>query len=115
MSDEPKQLKAARRCGARARTRGGAPCRSPAVRGRPRCRMHGCAPGSGGRLGQKNGMFKTGKYSQAGKKGRKTLREMRRPGEAFVAVTLRRHGLGRKIPERVQRRTHVKKALAQGQ
>ncbi len=57
-------------------------------------------------------MFKTGKYSQAGKEVRKTLREMRRTGEALVAVTLRRHGLGRKIPERIRRRTHVKKALA---
>jgi len=33
------------RCGAR--TRSGKPCRSPAVRGRRRCRMHGGAPGSG--------------------------------------------------------------------
>ena len=29
------------RCGARARTRGGEPCRAPAVRGKARCRMHG--------------------------------------------------------------------------
>jgi hypothetical protein len=29
------------RCGARARTRGGLPCRQPAVRGKRRCRMHG--------------------------------------------------------------------------
>jgi len=33
------------RCGAKTR-RGGA-CRSPAVHGRQRCRMHGGAPGSG--------------------------------------------------------------------
>jgi hypothetical protein len=33
------------RCGARIRS-GGA-CRSPAVRGKTRCRMHGGAPGSG--------------------------------------------------------------------
>ena len=32
---------AAPRCGAR--TRGGAPCRGPAVRGKRRCRMHGGA------------------------------------------------------------------------
>ena len=33
------------RCGAR--TRSGGLCRSPAVRGKKRCRMHGGAPGSG--------------------------------------------------------------------
>lgn len=32
---------AAQRCGAR--TRGGAPCRGPAVRGKRRCRLHGGA------------------------------------------------------------------------
>ena len=33
------------RCGAK--TRSGGACRSPAVQGRKRCRMHGGAPGSG--------------------------------------------------------------------
>jgi uncharacterized protein YjcR len=33
------------RCGAK--TRSGAACRSPAVHGKQRCRMHGGAPGSG--------------------------------------------------------------------
>jgi len=33
------------RCGAK--TRSGGPCRSPAVSGKKRCRMHGGAPGSG--------------------------------------------------------------------
>ena len=32
---------AAPRCGARARTQEGRPCRAPAVRGKKRCRMHG--------------------------------------------------------------------------
>ena len=40
----PKCLTDAPRCGARTRT--GAPCRSPAVRGSGRCRMHG-GKGSG--------------------------------------------------------------------
>jgi hypothetical protein len=31
----------ARRCGARARTRGNQPCRAPALKGKRRCRMHG--------------------------------------------------------------------------
>jgi uncharacterized protein YjcR len=41
-----------RRCAAR--TRSGNPCRSPAVRGKNRCRMHGGAAGSGAPIGNKN-------------------------------------------------------------
>ena len=37
-----------------ARTRSGAPCRGPAVRGKARCRMHGGAPGSGAQPGNRN-------------------------------------------------------------
>jgi hypothetical protein len=40
------------RCGAKARS-GGA-CRSPAVHGRKRCRMHGGAPGSAAPRGNQN-------------------------------------------------------------
>ena len=40
------------RCGAKTRT-GGA-CRSPAVQGKVRCRMHGGAPGSGARKANQN-------------------------------------------------------------
>jgi hypothetical protein len=40
------------RCGAK--TRSGKPCRSPAVQGKKRCRMHGGAYGSGGPHGNKN-------------------------------------------------------------
>jgi hypothetical protein len=40
------------RCGAK--TRSGASCRSPAVRGKSRCRMHGGAPGSGAQGGNQN-------------------------------------------------------------
>jgi uncharacterized protein YjcR len=40
------------RCGAK--TRSGKPCRSPAVQGKKRCRMHGGAPGSGAPRGNKN-------------------------------------------------------------
>jgi hypothetical protein len=47
------------RCGAKTRTSG--TCRSPAVRGRKRCRMHGGAPGSGApeanRNARKHGLF----------------------------------------------------------
>jgi hypothetical protein len=55
-------LWASRRCGAK--TRSGAPCRAPALRGKRRCRMHGGAPGSGAPKGNHNarrrGLF-TGK------------------------------------------------------
>jgi hypothetical protein len=42
------------RCGAR--TRSGSPCRSPAVHGKRRCRMHGGAAGSGARIGNQNAL-----------------------------------------------------------
>ena len=49
-TDEPVQgrspMHLSPRCGAR--TRGGSPCRSPAVRGKRRCRMHGGAAGRAG-------------------------------------------------------------------
>jgi hypothetical protein len=40
------------RCGAKTRTSGS--CRSPAVRGKRRCRMHGGAPGSGAQKANQN-------------------------------------------------------------
>ena len=47
------------RCGAK--TRSGCACRAPAVHGKPRCRMHGGAPGSGApkanRNARKHGLF----------------------------------------------------------
>src|SRR5947208_8674569 len=47
------------RCGAK--THSGGACRSPAVHGKKRCRMHGGAPGSGApkanRNARKHGMF----------------------------------------------------------
>ena len=50
---------ASRRCGAK--TRSGGACRSPAVHGRKRCRMHGGAQGSGApranRNARKHGLF----------------------------------------------------------
>jgi len=48
------------RCGAR--TRSGNPCRSPVVRGKRRCRMHGGAAGSGAPVGNKNA-WRHGYYS----------------------------------------------------
>jgi hypothetical protein len=40
------------RCGAKIRS--GGSCRSPALRGKRRCRMHGGAPRSGGQKGNQN-------------------------------------------------------------
>ena len=42
------------RCGAK--TRSGSACRSPAVRGKKRCRMHGGAAGSGAPEGNQNAL-----------------------------------------------------------
>jgi hypothetical protein len=49
------------RCGAK--TRSGRPCKSPSVRGKKRCRMHGGAPGSGAPRGNKNAL-KHGRYTR---------------------------------------------------
>ena len=65
---QPDILASAPRCGAR--TRAGAPCRSPAVHGRARCRMHGGARGSGAPHGNRNA------WKHGGRSGR--LRDIAR-------------------------------------
>ena len=76
---EPESLRGARRCGAKTRT--GKPCRSPAVRGRPRCRMHGCGRGAGGPPGERNGNYRDGLHTKEaraeGASVRKLMREAR--------------------------------------
>ena len=55
MSDHARNtgpMLASPRCGAK--TRSGGACRSPAVRGKKRCRMHGGAAGSGAPRGNQN-------------------------------------------------------------
>ncbi len=65
---------AAPRCGAR--TRSGRPCRSPAVRGQRRCRMHG-GTNPGAPRGNRNA-YRHGFYSEALAEARRELRrEMR--------------------------------------
>ena len=54
-------FQSAKPCGAK--TRNGTPCKSPAVHGKNRCRMHGGAAGSGAPLGNKNA-FKHGFYTR---------------------------------------------------
>lgn len=58
MTDLPFHLSS--RCGAM--TRGGTPCRAPAVKGKKRCRMHGGATGSGLPKGNQNAL-KYGLYT----------------------------------------------------
>jgi hypothetical protein len=59
------------RCGAK--TRSGKPCRSPAVHGKRRCRMHGGATGSGAPRGNKNAQ-KHGLYTREAIAQRRQLR-----------------------------------------
>jgi hypothetical protein len=72
--NEPECLLAAPRCGAR--TRSGAPCRAPAVRGRRRCRMHGGAKGSGAPKGERNGNYKHGHFTQEAVELRRQIRAL---------------------------------------
>jgi uncharacterized protein YjcR len=61
------------RCGAK--TRSGRPCRSPAVSGKKRCRMHGGAPGSGAPHGNQNAL-KHGFYTREAIAERRQLRAL---------------------------------------
>ena len=70
------------RCGAR--TRAGAPCRSPAVSGKRRCRMHGGAPGSGAPPGNKNAL-KHGRYTRTAKAERRRAQELLRQARKTLA------------------------------
>jgi hypothetical protein len=67
------------RCGAK--TRCGDACRSPAVHGKKRCRMHGGAPGSGApranRNARKHGLF-TGDANAERRRIRELLGEARK-------------------------------------
>ncbi|MGU3541022.1 HGGxSTG domain-containing protein [Methylobacterium sp. A54F] len=64
----------ARRCCAK--TRSGEPCRSPAVSGKARCRMHGGAKGSGAPKGRQNGAYRHGLRTQEMKAAQRTTREL---------------------------------------
>jgi uncharacterized protein YjcR len=69
------------RCGAR--TRSGRPCRSPAVQGKKRCRMHGGAPGSGAPRGNKNAR-KHGLYTREAIAQRRQLAELIRQSRQLI-------------------------------
>jgi hypothetical protein len=111
MRAEPAQLAQAKRCGAKTRgARGGRPCRSPAMPN-GKCRMHGGR--SGGPTGLRNGAYRHGKFTKQTKELSKVMRELARAGEMLLAKTLDANGLGRKLPARLRRRTHVRKARAE--
>ncbi len=70
-----------RRCGAK--TRKGGACKSPAVGGKSRCRMHGGANGSGAPPENKNAL-KHGLYTREALKERRALRDMIREAKATL-------------------------------
>jgi uncharacterized protein YjcR len=67
----------------RAKSRLGKPCRSPAVAGKKRCRMHGGAPGSGAPRGNKNAL-KHGRYTREAIEERRQLRALLRQSLMLV-------------------------------
>jgi uncharacterized protein YjcR len=69
------------RCGAK--TRSGKSCRSPAVDGKKRCRMHGGAPGSGAPRGNKNAV-KHGLYTREAIAQRRQLVELMRQSRKLL-------------------------------
>ena len=69
------------RCGAR--TRSGLPCRSPAVAGKSRCRMHGGAKGSGAPPGNKNAL-KHGAYTREALERRAQMRALLREARGLL-------------------------------
>jgi glucans biosynthesis protein len=79
---EPRQLASAARCGAK--TRSGRPCRSAAVAGRRRCRMHGGANGSGGPRRPRNGNYRHGRFTVEIIASRRWLREQIREVKALT-------------------------------
>jgi uncharacterized protein YjcR len=84
-SDHPRNtgpMLSSPRCGAR--TRSGKPCRSPAVDGKKRCRMHGGAPGSGAPRGNKNAV-KHGFYTREAIAQRRQLTELVRQSRKLLS------------------------------
>ena len=69
------------RCGAK--TRSGKPCRSPAVQGKKRCRMHGGAAGSGAPKNNQNAL-KHGLFTKEMIETRKQLRDLMRQSHKLL-------------------------------
>jgi hypothetical protein len=79
----PSPMHRRQRCGAR--TRQGSPCRSPAVAGKRRCRMHGGAAGSGAPAGNRNAL-KHGRYSREAVEFRRLLHELAREARELLEI-----------------------------
>ena len=75
MHRQPLPMHLSLRCSAR--TRRGSRCRSPAVKGRGRCRMHGGATGSGAQAGNRNPL-KHGRYTRELLEFKRSVRELLR-------------------------------------
>ena len=84
-TQEPLRLRLAPRCGAR--TRSGRPCSSPAVKGKPRCRMHGGSRGSGAPKGTRNGSYKHGAFTCEAIAERRELRDLVRDVRTLLRDT----------------------------
>jgi len=61
------------RCDAKTKRNNGNPCRSPAVRGKSRCRLHGCSKGSGAQYNNQNAI-KHGYTTKEAKAQREQIR-----------------------------------------
>ena len=75
-------MQTAPRCGAKARS--GAPCRSPAIAGKARCRMHG-GKGTGAPKGNRNALRK-GLYTKEVLAREEKLRSVRRRLTATIST-----------------------------
>ena len=75
------------RCCAKTKRNNGNPCRSPAVRGKERCRIHGGSRGSGAKQGNINAL-KHGDYTIVARKFRlevkQTLKENKKLIEQLI-------------------------------
>ena len=81
-----KQLRMNRAPRCLARTRGGKPCQSPAVKGKRRCRMHSGAPGSGAPNGNRNAL-RHGRYTAQAIAMRREMRALlRRSRELMESI-----------------------------
>nr|WP_305797906.1 HGGxSTG domain-containing protein [Microvirga sp. HBU67558] len=73
-----------------AKTRTGAPCQSPAVREKRRCRMHGGASGSGAPKGERNGRYRHGQFTCDALEERRRTRALMAQMQAFADDILER-------------------------
>lgn len=76
------------RCGARTKRNNGNPCRSPAVRGKSRCRIHGGSRGSGARVGNRNAISH-GRTTKKARLLRKSIREALSESKQFSELFMK--------------------------